>query len=183
MFDFKDFNQKILDIVDWLGGEFKSVQTGRATPVVLDNVYVEAYGSTMQLPHLASVTLEDAKTLRVSPYDKSGIRDMEKAINDANLGLSVSSDSDGLRVIFPMLTTERRQQYVKIIKDKLEEARVRMKSAREDVKRKIENGKKEGEYGQDDEKRYLDALQAKIDKANSEFEVLFNAKEKDILGE
>lgn len=183
MFEFKDFDQKISDIKDWLASEFKSVQTGRATPVVLDNVYIEAYGSTMQLSHLASVTLEDAKTLRVSPYDKGGIGGMEKAINDANLGLSVSSDSDGLRVIFPMLTTERRQQYVKIIKERLEEARVRMKSAREDVKRKIENGKKEGDYGQDEEKRYLDSLQSKIDNTNSEFEVLFNAKEKDILGE
>lgn len=183
MFDFKDFDKKIGDIVEWLQGEFKSVQTGRATPVVLDNVYVEAYGSTMQLSHLASVTLEDAKTLRVSPYDKGGIRDMEKAINDANLGLSVSSDSDGLRVIFPMLTTERRQQYVKIIKEKLEEARIRVKSAREDIKRKIEAGSKDGSYGQDEEKRYLESLQAKVDAANNEFETLFNAKEKDILGE
>lgn len=183
MFDFKDFDQKINDIKDWLASEFKSVQTGRATPVVLDNVYVEAYGSTMQLSHLASITLEDAKTLRVMPYDKSGIRDMEKAINDANLGLSVVSDSDGLRVIFPMLTTERRQQYVKIIKDKMEEARVRLKSAREDVKKKIEQGGKDSEYGKDEEKRLLDNMQSKVDSANGDFETLFNTKEKDILGE
>ncbi len=182
MFDFKDFDQKIIDIKDWLASEFRSIQTGQATPVVLDNVYVLAYGSSMQLAHLASITIEDAKTLRVIPYDKSQVKDIEQAINEADLGLSVVSDSDGLRVIFPMLTTERRQQYVKIIKDKMEEARVRLKSAREDVKKKIEQGGKDGEYGKDDEKRMLENMQSKVDGANGDFESLFNAKEKDILG-
>jgi ribosome recycling factor len=82
-----------------------------------------------------------------------------------------------------MLTTERRQQYVKIIKDKMEEARVRLKSAREDVKKKIEQGGKDSEYGKDEEKRLLDNMQSKVDSANGDFEALFNTKEKDILGE
>jgi ribosome recycling factor len=110
------------------------------------------------------------------------IRDVEKAVNDADLGLSVSSDSDGLRINFPMLTTERRVQYVKIIKDRLEEGRIRVRAAREEAKREIEDGAKAGEYGEDEKKRYMDSLQAKVDTANNMLESQFANKEKEVMG-
>lgn len=183
MYNFNNLDKKIEDIKSWLASEMKSIQTGRATPVVLDNVYVSAYGSMMQLSHLASVNIEDSKTLLVSPFDKSIMKDIEQAINDANLGLSVSSGSEGLRVNFPSLTTERRTQYVKIVKDKLEEARVRARSAREEVKKEIEKGGKDSLYGKDEEKRLLDTMQSKIDGANSLFEKMFTEKESEVMGE
>ncbi len=182
-YNFSNFDTKIESATEWLGGEFRAVQTGRATPMVLDNINIEVYGSWMNISHVAAINLEDAKTLRVSPYDKSVIRDLEKAVNDADLGLSVSSDSDGLRIHFPLLTTERRLQYVKIIKDRLEEARIRVRGAREEAKREIEDMAKAGDFGEDEKKRYIDTLQTKVDAANSALEAQFNHKEKEVMGE
>ena len=104
-------------ILEWLASEYRSIQTGRATPQVLDLVHIDMYGARTAIAHAASVTIEDPRTIRVSPWDKTIIRDIEKAINDADLGLSVSSDDAGLRVNFPMLTTETRQKLVKLWKD------------------------------------------------------------------
>ena len=181
-YNFSNFDTKIEAATDWLAGEFRAVQTGRATPMVLDNINVEVYGSWMNISHVAAISIEDAKTLRVAPYEKSVIRDIEKAVNDADLGLSVSSDSDGLRINFPLLTTERRVQYVKIIKDRLEEPRIRVRSAREEAKREIEDAAKAGDYGEDEKKRYMDSLQNKVDAANSLLESQFLNKEKEVMG-
>ena len=183
MYTFDNFDKEIKNILERLILEMKSIQTGRATPIVLDNVHIDAYGSKMQISHLASIGVEDAKTLRITPYDKSVMKDLEQGINEANLGLSVASDSDGLRVIFPSLTTERRQQYVKIVKDQMEDAKIKIRSVRESSKKEIENKSKDGLYGEDDKKRFLDTLQIKVDKANLESTYLFQSKEKDILGE
>lgn len=183
MYTFNNFDSEIKSAMERFALEMKSIQTGRATPMVLDNVYIDTYGSKMQLSHVASVNLEDAKTLLVTPYDKSVMKDLEQGINDANLGLSVAGGSEGLRVIFPMLTTERRTQYVKIVKEKLEDARIKIRGVREDAKKEIESKAKEGAYGEDDKKRFLDTLQAKVDAANDEAEAAFKSKESDIMGD
>jgi len=182
-FDFRKFETEKDKIVEYLQSEYRAIQTGRASPQVLDLVSIEMYGSKMAVPHVASVNIEDAKTLRVSPYDKNIISDLEKAINAANLGVSVASDGEGLRVFFPQLTTESRQNLVKIIKDKLEEARVKIRSVREENKKNIEKIGKEGEIGQDEMERYLEELQNLVDLANKKLEQIFLNKEKEILGE
>ncbi len=183
MYNFNDFDNNIKEVMERLMSDMKSIQTGRATPMVLDNVYIDAYGSKMQLSHVASVSLEDSKTLLVVPYDKGVMKDLEQGINDANLGLSVAAGSEGLRVIFPMLTTERRTQYVKIVKEKLEDARIKIRGVREEAKREIESKAKEGAYGEDDKKRFLDTLQSKVDSANDAAEQSFKNKESDIMGD
>jgi ribosome recycling factor len=178
-YNFSNFNEKAKDIAEFLSRDLKAVQTGRATPAILDSVYVEAYGSKMAIAHVASVVIEDAKTLRVSPYDKSVLKSLEQAVNDANLGVSVSADSEGLRVFFPQLTTERRTQYVKIIKDRLEDARIKLRGVREETKRDIEKE----EVSEDEKKRNLDDLQKKVDSENINLEAMFKTKEKEVLGE
>lgn len=183
MYNFLSLDNKITEIFDRLQSDLRSIQTGRATPVVLDNVSVNAYGSKMSIAHLASVSLEDAKTLLVSPYDKALLKDIEQSINDANLGLSVAGGSDGLRVIFPMLTTERRTQYVKLAKERYEEAKIKIKLSREDSKKEIESKGKDGEYGDDEKKRLLDLLQSKVDNAHSECEAKLHKKETEIMGQ
>lgn len=168
--------------IEWFTIEMRSIQTGIANPVVLDAVKLEAYGTWMNLAHLASIGIEDAKTLRVIPFDKSLISMIEGAINHADIGLSVVSDGDGVRAIFPSLTTERRSQYVKLAKDKLEEAKVRVRQIREEVKKSIENDFKDGAYGEDEKRSMLEKMQSKIDNAIAELENLFGKKEKEILG-
>ncbi len=179
---YENIEDNINKVTDWLVLEMRSIHTGMATPAVLDHVNVESYGSWMSLPHVAAINIEDAKTLRVIPFDKSQIRDIEKAINEANLGLSVGSDSDGVRVSFPSLTTERRTQYVKLAKERLEEARVRVRAIRDEVKKEIEAGAKDGEYGEDDKKTMMQTMQTVIDKATTTLDNIFSKKENEVMG-
>ncbi len=181
-YNFGDTEKRKAEILEWLASEYRSIQTGRATPQVLDLVHIDMYGTRTQVAHAASITLEDPRTIRVSPWDKNIIRDIEKAINEADLGLSVSSDDAGLRVHFPSLTTETRQKLVKLLKDRLEDARVRVRSLREDINKDIDAKAKEGEYGEDDRLRYREELQKIVDLANAEFEVLFEKKEREVMG-
>ncbi len=181
-YNFNEAEKKKADILEWLAGEYRSIQTGRATPQVLDLVHINMYGSRTQIAHASAITIEDPRTIRVSPWDKNIIRDIEKAINDADLGLSVSSDDAGLRVHFPMLTTETRQKLVKLLKDRLEDARVRVRSLREESNKDIDARAKIGEYGEDEQHRYREEMQKIIDLANAEFEALFEKKEKEVMG-
>lgn len=182
-YDFRNFKEEKEKIINYLSSEYRSIQTGAATPQVLDLVTVDAYGSKMHMSHIANVNVESSANLLIIPYDKNLSKDIEKAINEADLGLSISTDSSGLRVFFPKPTTESRQRMVKIIKEKLEEARVKVRGIREENKKDIERGEKEGEFGKDEEERYLEELQNLVNDANRELEDLYNKKEKDILGE
>ena len=137
-YDFKKFNENKEKILNHLILEYKSIQTGIANPQVLDLIFINAYGSKMQLSHVASISVETSTNLIVSPYDKSLLKEIEKAINEADLGISTSPDESNLRVFFPKPTTEIRQKMNKIVKEKLEEARVKLRSIREEVKKDIE---------------------------------------------
>jgi ribosome recycling factor len=182
-YNFSDADKKKGDIIDWLQNEYRSIQTGRATPQVLDLVHIDMYGARTPIAHTGSINIEDPRTLRVAPWDKTVIGQMEKAINDADLGLSVSSDDQGLRVHFPALTTETRQKLVKLLKDRLEEARIRVRSLREEVNKDIDARAKGGEYGEDDQHRYREEMQKLVDTANAELEGLFEKKEREVMGD
>ncbi len=182
-YNFTKFKVEKEKINNHLAGEYKSIQTGAATPQVLDLVSVDAYGSKMNIPHLASVSVESSANLLVMPYDKGLLKEIEKAINEADLGLSTSPDSEGIRVFFPKPTTEGRQRMVKVIKERLEEARIKIRSIREELKKEIEKAAKEGEFGKDEEARYLEELQSLVNEANRDLEEMYNKKEKDVLGE
>ena len=129
-FNYSNLDSGLKEVAEWLSREYSRVHTGRATPILLDGVMVESYGALQPVKNVGSVSVEDARTLRVTLWDKSLIKEVEKAIIAANLGLTVASDSEGLRVIFPMLTTENRQKLVKILKDKMEDARISVRSPR-----------------------------------------------------
>lgn len=180
MYDFKTFKNSIDEIKEWLRAEFSTVRTGRANPAVLDRVQVESYGSRMAIKELATVSVEDARTIRVAPWDSSQIKAIERAVTDAELGLSIVADEKGLRLIFPELTGERREQLVKVIKDKHEDARVRLKNERQKVMDDIEKKEKASEITEDDKFRFKDEVQKMIDAAHADFERMLEEKEKDI---
>lgn len=182
-YDLTQLKNNLAQVEEYLGGELRSIQTGRASPQVLDFVAIEQYGTRTPLAHVGSISIEDPRTLRVTPWDKAVIRDIEKAINDADLGLSVSSDEAGLRVHFPMLTTETRQKMTKILKERLEDARVKVRSHREDANKNIDAASKEGEFGEDDRKQYRDEVQKLVDNCNDTLAELYSKKEQEVLGE
>lgn len=180
-YDFSDFKKRLIGVEEWLKKEFSGLRTGRATVAILDSVFVEAYGSKMPLNQSASLSVEDPKTIRVSPWDKSLVGPIEKAITLADIGASTVSDGEGIRVIFPPLTTENREKLVKVAKNKLEEGKISVRNERADEIKKIESAQKNGEMAEDDVKRNKDSIQKFIDESNKKLDELFKEKEQDIL--
>ena len=179
-YDFSNFKNELKKVEEWLSNEFSRIHTGRATPVLLDAVVVESYGSHVPIRNIASISIEDPKTLRISPWDKNQIKDIQKAIGSSNLGLSVSVDDQGLRASFPPLTAETREQMVKVLKEKLEEARISNRLAREKVWDDIQKKERAGEIPEDEKFRYKDELQKSINDANKNLESLFKKKEHEV---
>lgn len=161
---------------EWLVKEYAQIHTGRASPALLDGVQIESYGAWQPLKNVASVTIEDPKVLRVSPWDKSQIKDIERALHAANLGFSVAADDLGVRVIIPALTTETRNQLVKIAKDKLEDARITIRKAREAQLDAL----KAGDLPEDTFRNAKDELQKLVDAANATLEATFARKESEV---
>ncbi len=176
-YDFKTFEGKLAATRDWLGKEYRGLRTGRASPAILDGIMVSAYGSMMPLKQVATVGVEDARTLRVQPFDASVLKDIERAIAGGNIGVGTNSDGSMVRVSFPELSVERREELVKIAKRKLEEARATLRVARDDVKKDIETKERAGELSKDDKFRLGEELQKKIDKANEDLEKAFEDKQ------
>lgn len=179
-YDFKRFDERAKEIDTWLMREFTGIRTGRATPALLDLVTVEAYGSKMPINQVGSVSVEDPRTLRVSIWDASLVKEAEKGITGADLGVSVVTDSSGLRVIFPTLTSERRVQLLKLAKAKLEEARVSIRGARDEAMKDIDAKEKGGEMSEDDKFGAKEDLQKRVDTANRSLEGHYDLKEKEI---
>lgn len=175
-----DFLTKLKEAQSWLSEQYTGIRTGQATPALLDNVKVEHYGAMMPINQVGSVGIEDARTLRVSTWDAAVIPAVEKAITDANLGVSVSTDSSGLRVVFPELTSERREQLLKLAKLKLEDARVSVRSARDDAVKDIEKQEKDGDISEDEKFSQKENIQKEVDTTNKALEALYQTKEAEI---
>lgn len=180
MYDFKIFDGKIAAGKEWLAREYRGLRTGRASPAILDSISVSAYGSTVPLKQVANVGIEDARTLRVQSYDAGLLKDIERAISAANLGLGTSSDGVSIRVTFPELTSERREQLVKVAKGKLEEARTTVRGARDEAWKDIQERERDGTLTEDAKFRFKEELQKKVDEANEELEKAFESKEKEM---
>lgn len=180
MYQFNDLKQNLNKVKEWLVGEFNGIRTGRATVALLDSIQVESYGAQVPLNQVGSISAEDARTLRIAPYDISQIKAIEKAITDADLGVSISTDEKGLRVIFPELTSERRDVLVKQVGKKLEEARISVRKEREDVWSEIQKMEQNGEMTEDEKFRSKEDMQKIVDDFQKELEVLADNKENEI---
>lgn len=180
-YNFSQFKVDLKKVEDRLVKEYGQISTGRASPMILDSIQVESYGSYQPLKNVASISIEDARTLRVAPWDKSVTKGIEKAILAANLGLSVATDDQGARIIFPQLTTESRTTLVKVLKERLEESRINVRQERDKVSKDIEAKQKEAKMTEDEKFKAKEELQKIIDTANSTLEALFDKKEKEIM--
>lgn len=179
-YDFNSLKNGIEETKDWLSRELSGVRTGRATPALLDGVKPEIYGVRTPIAQVGSVTIEDPKTLRVSLWDASQVKIVEKAIVEANLGISVASDSSGLRVVFPELTSERRVMLQKIVGEKLEQAKVTLRGHRTDALKRLDQVSAEGGIGEDEVKRHKTEIQKMIDGGNNDLEALAEKKKTEL---
>ncbi len=181
MYNFNPLKKSVAEIEEWLKKEYAGVRTGRATPALLDNVLIESYGAKQPIGHVASILIEDPKTLRISPWDKSIIKSVEQGLRVSNLGLSISVDDIGIRVGFPELTEETRKTLAKLIGTHLEEAKISLRKEREKIWNDITDKEKEGSISEDDKFRHKDELQKIIDEAGKNLEQIASKKEKEIL--
>jgi ribosome recycling factor len=179
-YDFSKLKTNIKETDEWLSRELGGVRTGRATPTLLDAVKPEAYGTRTPLRELASVSVEDARTLRVIPWDRELLKAIEKGIIDADLGVGVSTDDQGLRVSFPELTSERREQLSKIAGVKTEQAKGTLRSHRTDALKGLDAAEKEGGMGEDEIKRLKGEVQKLIDAGNDALAKVLERKENEI---
>jgi len=180
MYDFSSLKNKKEEVKDWLVKEYTGLRTGRSTPAILDNITVEAYGIRTPLNQMANITVEGPRSLKVTPWDISQVKAIEKSIRDSDLGLSVATDASSLRLTFPELTTERREQLKKIVHQKREQARISLRTEREKVWEDIQKQEKAGEMAEDDKFRYKDEMQKIIDQAGQEIDDLTARKEKEL---
>ncbi|MBI1999320.1 MAG: ribosome recycling factor [Parcubacteria group bacterium] len=179
-YNFSSLDGKLEKVKEWFTRELSTVRTGRAAIAVLDSVRVESYGAAMPVTHVAGITTEDARTIRVTPWDKNQIKVIEKAILEANLGLSVVVDDRGIRIIFPELTAERREALKKVVKNKLEEARIALRKVRDEVWHDIQEQERQKKLSEDEKFRLKEDMEKRIKGAQAVLEEAAERKEKEI---
>ncbi len=182
MSNFLDEHQEeFVSVVDFFKRDISSLRTGRANPIMLDGVQVEAYGVMNPLNAVANITVSDSRSFVIMPWDKSVTKAVEKGIVEANLGLGIVNEGDKIRLSIPPLTEENRRELVKKLNERLEKARISMRQVREDVKSGIEEAFDAKELSEDERFRDEKELDEYIAKRNDELKDLRDKKEKDIM--
>jgi ribosome recycling factor len=176
-----DAKERMAKSVEACRHELATVRTGRASPHLLDRVVIDYYGTETPLRQLSQIAATDARLLTLTPYDKNAIKAIEKAILESDLGLTPSNDGNVIRLQIPELNEERRRDLVKVVHNVAEESRIAVRNIRRDVMHDLRELKKEGEVGEDDERRAEAELQKRTDGAIGEIEALLKAKEEEIL--
>ena len=175
--DISQIEKKMQKAVESMEDRFLSVRAGRANPAMLNGINASYYGVPTPLSSLANITVHDGKQLFIKPFDKSALKEIEKAINEANLGISPVNNGEVIILTIPDLTEETRKEYVKQIKAMSEDAKIALRNIRQDANNAI----KKEEYPEDEEKRYLDEIQELITKYNKIVDEEINIKEKELM--
>jgi ribosome recycling factor len=176
-----DAKERMEKSVESTRNELATVRTGRASPHLLDRLIIDYYGAQTPLKQLAQVAATDARMLTVTPYDKSSIQTIEKAVMESDLGLTPSNDGNVIRLQIPELTEERRKELVKVVHKVAEDGRVAVRNIRRDVMHDLRELKKEGEAGSDEEHHGETELQKATDAAIGKIDSLLKGKEEEIL--
>ena len=176
-----DAEERMAKSLGALEDAFKRIRTGRAHPSILDSVVVSYYGSETPLNQLANVTVEEGRSLLVSPWEKNLLGDVEKAIMKSDLGLNPSNNGDTIRVPMPPLTEETRKEYTKQAKQEAENTRIAIRNIRRDANSDCKALEKEKEISEDEQRRAEDLVQKLTDKYIAEVEAVLQVKEQDLL--
>lgn len=177
----KSAAERMKKSVELLGVNFNKIRTGRAHPSILDSVMVSYYGNPTPLSQVANVSVLDARTLSISPWERQIVPDIEKAIMKSDLGLNPSTSGELIRVPMPALTEETRKNYIKQAKAEAEHARVSVRNVRRDANGELKNMVKSKDISEDEERRAQDEVQKLTDKYIAEIDAALAAKEKDLM--
>ncbi|MHB8871266.1 MAG: ribosome recycling factor [Candidatus Doudnabacteria bacterium] len=174
-------NEKFDKAIDHFKQELGGLRTGRANPALVDNVMVDSYGSKMPLAHVASISIPDAKTIAIQPWDKSNIGPIEKAIQVANIGLNPVNDGILIRLSIPSMTEERRKEMVKLLGQISEKAKIAIRNVREEILKEYKKQQEEENLTEDDLAGMKKDLQEVVDKYNEQVKEITASKEKEIM--
>jgi len=177
----KQATEKMAKSVDTLKHNLSKVRTGRAHAGLIDHLRVDYYGSEMPINQVANVTLADARTIQIQPFEKKMVQPVEKAIRDSDLGVNPATSGDVIRIPMPPLTEERRREMTKIVKHEGEDAKVAVRNIRRDAIQHLKDLLKKSEIGEDEEKRAQDEVQKMTDKAIADIDRLVAEKERDLM--
>lgn len=177
MFDNNDAKQKMQKVIENLEMRFTTVRAGRANPSMLNGIMVEYYGVPTPIQSMATISVPEARQLMLKPFDKNALKNIEKALFEANLGITPTNNGEIIILTIPELTTETRKNYVKQVKEMSEEAKIALRTIRQDANNDI----KKSEFPEDEEKKYLDDVQKLIDKYNGIVEEKFKEKEQELM--
>lgn len=167
--------------IESLKYEFSTIRAGRANAQMLDKIRVDYYGTPTPINQVGSISVPEPRTLMINPWDKSAMKEIEKAIRNSDLGFNPTNDGEVIRISVPALTEERRKELCKQAKKAAEEFKVRIRNERRDANDKLKKLEKEGEITEDDLKKAQDNVQKMTDKYTKEIDTLLDAKEKDIM--
>ncbi len=167
--------------VSFLEGELLKLRTGRAHPGLVEDLLVDYYGTMTPIKQMASVSVPEPRQILISPWDKGALAKIEATIRESDLGLNPLNDGVGVRVVLPALTEERRKDLVKVLNTKAEEARIAVRSVREDIWKDIQEAEQNGEMGEDEKFRGKEDLQKVVDEYNARIEGLRDKKEQEIM--
>ncbi|RLC37118.1 ribosome recycling factor [Candidatus Falkowbacteria bacterium] len=167
--------------IDFFIKEISSIRTGRANPNILEGVEVDAYGAKTPINGVASITVPDGSSIVIAPWDKGVIKAIEKAVVDADLGVSVTNEGDKIRLLMPKMTEENRIELVKKLNEKQEIARISIRQTREDIKNSIEQAEKDKEITEDEKFRFIKELDEATGKQNDKLKEIRDKKETEIM--
>jgi ribosome recycling factor len=177
----RDAEKKMQKTVESLRHEMSKIRTGRANAGLLDHVQVDYYGHPTPLSQLANITISDARTLLVTPWEKSMVAAVEKAILTSDLGLNPATSGSAVRVPMPALTEERRKEMIKIVRGEAEQGRVSIRNVRRDANNQLKELVKDKDISEDDERRANDMIQKLTDEYIAGVDVVLSEKEKDLM--
>ncbi len=176
-----DYNEKMQKAIDALASEFASIRAGRANPHVLDKLKVEYYGTQTGIQGVANVSVPDARTLMIAPWEPSMVKEIEKAIQNSDLGINPNNDGKNVILHFPELTEDRRKELVKDIKKKGEAAKVAIRNVRRDANESLKKQSKAGELSEDQQKDEEEKVQKATDKFIAEVDKMIEVKTKELM--
>ena len=177
----KSLEERIESTKSHLKENLNTVRAGRANPALLDKVMVNYYGSPTPLKALANVSVPDPRTLLISPFDPKSISDIERGINEANIGINPANDGKVIRLAIPQLTEERRKELTKVVKNYGEDAKVAVRNLRRDENDSLKKMQKDGDLTEDDLKEELDEVQKKVEKAIKDIDAIIADKDKELM--
>lgn len=175
-----EVNQRIQDAVDHLKRGLSTIRAGRANPSLIEDIPVSVYGSRMKLVELGTISAPQTTLLTVQVWDAGNVNDVIKAVQEANLGINPSAEGQLVRLPIPPLTAERREEFIKLSRGKMEEAKIEIRQIRQDVRESWQNAQESGEFGEDEFNRRSKLLQDLIDRAGSQIDELVKAKEEEL---